>query len=665
MYPAFCRNLAEYGILRAWFLPIISFLERPEMLWHHVAHPPLTHLGVALLFQLFGPSEAVYRLFNLLTGGLVMAVFLYLLARRWLGRRAALWALAFWAFIPSAAYFERMYSMSMQAYALGLALYYFFLRRVEEPKGGWGVPLYLVCLVGPLVDWQFDFAFGGLLLFCLVRRGPWRLWLRATALAAGVTLAYFAYSALVQTHPPLAGEPRTGTGLAYWISYALNRLNPLRVFSLAYFQRLGEMFALNFTVAGWLVPVLWVLGLWRGKGGFHWGLWLPLLCLVPGGAYLILVPHDTWGHVWTLYGTMSFLALAFGVGMDRLLAREGWWPRLVATGLAGLLFALAIPTLVLLHRPSSYLVGNVRLGKLVSEAADRSQYGLVENHDTLDFYAGLSNFDVVARPSLVRELEGWRRRLDKLPAIVALNQAYLPWRWPAPWGRQELTEQLSRDLAPFGYRLWLRRPFPVWSREPRSLPWFILDQFPPTQEGPLSPSTIVYFVDGPRLLRGFLQKVRGGQGTTVFRGLTLPARRCVLRAWVRLGEARQELDRTWRLSWLVEAKDEGGNVLRVTGRLTPDRPQAEVSLDLTPFAGKRVDLAFSWQAPPTPAPLHLFWGEPRLVDPVRPLRAEYRLPRNGYWFREGDMLWGSPSPVSLAQARHFWAEQIRRLWDDR
>ena len=666
MYPAFCRNLAEYGILRAWFLPIISFLDRPEMLWHHVAHPPLTHLCVALLFQHFGPSEVVYRLFNLFTGGLVMAVFLYLLARRWLGGRAALWALAFWAFIPSAAYFERVYTMSMQAYALGLGLYYFFLRRVEEPDGRWTLPLYLVCVVGPLVDWQFDFAFGGLLLFCLVRRGPWRLWWRVTLLSAGVTLAYFAYSALVRSYPPLS--PQSDHGLAFWISYALDRLNPFQVLSWDYLRRLAEVCGLHFTVAGWLVPGLWLAGLLgrSGNRGFSWRLWLPVMCMVPGMAYLVLVPYDTWNHVWTPYGLMPAAALAFGVGVDRLLARGRWWPRVLLAGVVGVLVLLAAPTLNLLHRPFAYLVGNTRLGHLVAEFADRSQYGLVENHDNIDFYAGLSSFDMASDMASLRKLPAqlavWRQRMGSLPVVVALNQAYLPWRWPAPWGRQEIIRRLDRELAPLGYRPWLRRPFPAWVRGGLPRHHFVLEQYHPAGEAvPLPPGRLAWWVDGSRLLRAFRQEVRGGHGATTFRGVEVPAGRWELRAWLSL--LAPPRDSSWRLRYRLEVRDQKDRLLAAgRGELGGGRRRARVRLPLDLPATEHLTLVFAWQAPPAGGKTSLLWGEPRLVDPGRPLRGDYGPPRGGRWFSDREILPGSPGPVGLGAARAFWARVWHRLW---
>ncbi len=652
MFPSFARNLAECGLGAAAFLPVSSHFSDGSMS-HHIGHPPLAHVSVALMFQALGIHEWVYRLFNI-ASGLVVGLFLYLLVAWKIGGRAGLWALFFWSFIPSSAYFERMFTMNLQAEAASLAFLYCFLHYAESRSRRWLWPSALFCLLGVLSDWNFNFIFPGLLLLGMVRRRYLRPVIYSGIFCALLLLAFAAYAGLMKRD--IQEFTWALKGADYWASYARLKLKPWEILNPAYLARIAWLFRLHFTALGWLVPLAWLWSLWQGRRqgqDLFWPLALPLILFSQALVYLVLVPVNTYGHIWTLYWLSAPLAVGFGLAAAGLSRSPRPALRLAAPALAAALIFLSLPTLARLHRPNPYYTANSRAGQVMARTADRSTYALVDNHDTLAYYAGFSVFDIPGgRRQLPALLDEELESGGRLPRVVALNQDYHrpgAWRLDPPG--------LEKALRQRGYRPWLRRPVAAWRRQQPTRLYLLMDQYPLPSPGPTATELRergLYFRDGGRLLRGFYQQMQDGSGRTLFKNLPLPRGHYRFLASVflvgdlsRLGGAA------------VDYRVRVGERVVAAGRLGASHPQARVEADLSAWSGRKIELALEWQARGLPARgLPLVWGEPRLVETSFTPRPDFWVRRDMEFFPERTLGGGAHSP-SLAEAAYFWWNLLR------
>ncbi len=652
MFPSFARNLAEYGLRAAAFLPVSSHFSDGEMS-HHIAHPPLAHISVALMFQALGIHEWVYRLFNI-ASGLLVGLFLYLLVAWKIGRRAALWALFFWSFIPSSAYFERMFTMNLQAEAASLAFLYFLLHYAETRSRRWLWPTALCCLLGVLSDWNFNFMFPGLLALGIIRRRYLGPVIASGVFCALLLVAFAAYAGLMKHD--IAGFTWAVKGADYWTGYAKVKLNPWEIFNPVYLKRIAGLFRLHFTSLGWLLPLGWLLALWskrRQEEDSFWPLALPLILFSQALVYLVLVPANTYGHIWTLYWLSAPLAACFGILAARLGQSDLRPLRLLPPVLAAALVFLAIPTLARLHRPNLYYTANSRAGQVMARTADRSAYGLVDNHDTLAYYAGFSVFDMPGgRGHLPDLLDQERRSGGRLPRVLALNQDY---HRPGTW--RIYPPGMEKELLQRGYRPWLRRPVAAWRRPEPTRLYLLMDQFPlpsPSATAAELRGRGLYFLEGSRLLRGFYQEMNNGSGSTIFQGLALPEGSYRFLASVFLAG---DLSRQGRAE--VTYRVRVGERVVARGRLDPSHPQARVRVAMRPWSGRKIDLALEWSARGLSGPgLSLVWGEPRLLEAGFTPQPDFWVSREMKFFPERSM-GGGEHPPDLGAAAHFWWNLLR------
>ena len=155
----FAKALGVAGLWDVGFLPLRYYDVHTGAYTYYVNHPPLVHIALAVLFNIFGPQEWAYRSFNLLVGGVLGGVFLFRLVYERLGREVAFGALILWAFAPSTAYFERMYVMNMQALTFMIIFAFYFLRNWEGRRGFNHAGLFIAAVLGPLFDWHYNFVY--------------------------------------------------------------------------------------------------------------------------------------------------------------------------------------------------------------------------------------------------------------------------------------------------------------------------------------------------------------------------------------------------------------------------------------------------------------------------------------------------------------------------
>lgn len=161
---AVVRNYQLYGAGELKFLQITNFgPASPETYNIYNHHPPLVSWTAALGAALFGFREASLRL---LTGciTLIGAAAFYVLSRRVVGQKQAVWALIFYSFTPMMIYYGRMpdhEALSLLFSILFLAVFVNWMREPSQRR--WGLLAVLACLAG-WSAWGAVFFVGSVLL---------------------------------------------------------------------------------------------------------------------------------------------------------------------------------------------------------------------------------------------------------------------------------------------------------------------------------------------------------------------------------------------------------------------------------------------------------------------------------------------------------------------
>lgn len=529
----FAKAMSLAGLWDVGFLSLRYYDVHTGTYTYYVNHPPLTHILVAVLFDIFGPREWAYRSFNLVVGGILGGVFLYRLANEKLGREVAIGALMFWAIAPSTAYFERMFSMSMEALTFMIILTFYFFREDGSP-GGWNrIWLFVAAVLGPLFDWHFSFIYVPLFIYCLFDRRRFPVLIGAGMATGAVTVAYMVYSAGVVAGATSVSEFLDAT-LIRWKSYIVGKVElDKSVFDIVrYLKIIFVRFELHFTKLGVGLVAIWAAVVaFRARRGTmtRWELVIPAILLGPGVIYFVLVPHNTRGHMWTLYFLWPVVAVMFGTVFGAALKLR---PRSLgvglAAGLAAVLVGWSLPIFSALHGLSPYHLANTRTGQVLDIQRDKIRFYAVENQDTFMFYTNVIPSEINGRRNIGRWLAAREKRKLPLPDAIIFNQGYRPMIFPESADRlARLDEDYGRQMARYGYRATLLRPAPVWTRKPFDDMFLVMDQYKVPAgiaAGRSDQPRLATFMSGGRVLRGIYQ-AHGGPGhiETKFHDFSVPA----------------------------------------------------------------------------------------------------------------------------------------------
>ena len=133
--------------------------------------------------------------------------------------------------------------------------------------------------------------------------------------------------------PGVSSGAGLGTILEFWTAYAETKLDILQISTAPYLKIIANRFFIHFTVISLIIPVLWLWTIYRdARAGkeIKFKIVLPLLLLSTGVVYIVLVPHNTRGHKWTLYWLLPTMSTVFGIAMDDLVnkqVRRCHWPQ--------------------------------------------------------------------------------------------------------------------------------------------------------------------------------------------------------------------------------------------------------------------------------------------------------------------------------------------------
>ena len=660
----FAKAMSAAGMREVGFLALRWFDVHTGAFAYYVNHPPLSHISYAALFDLFGPREWAYRSFNLIVGGVLGGIFLFRLVHQRIGTNAAIGALILWAVVPSTAYFERMFSMSMQALTFALILTFYFLRHDDPPRGRDRFWLFVAAILGPLFDWQFSFIYVPLGIYCLFDRRRLPILISIGVVSAAVTLLYMVYAAGVAAGATTAGGFAKAT-LTRWQSYIGGKVEiDKSVFDLwNYLSVIAQRFDLHFSKLG-----IFLVGLWAAIVAFRvrrgmlsrWDWLLPAILIAPGLIYFILVPHNTLGHIWTLYFVWPVVAVMFGTVFAAALdLRLRWLGVGLAVVLVGGLAGVSLPILSGLHGLSPYHLANTRLGRMLDLQRDKFRSYAVENQDTVMFYTNVITGEISGRSSVGAWLKARQARKLPLPDVIAFNQGYRKLVYPASADRlAKRDEPAARDMAAFGYHQVFLRPAPVWARRPVDDLFLVMDQYrvPAGDAAGLADQPrIATFMSAGRVLRGIYHGYHEPRPiVTAFRDIVVPVGVDSLKLSLLL-QGRAEGAR-----YTVELAATDGTHLKHTGRVGHGT-LSHLDFSVAAFRGKTATLTLHSESSGRDGTAHLYFIEPRFEGKAVDPRKNLVIKAGAAIYRDENFT-NPESRIGFAHAWGFWLGMVRRIF---
>ncbi|MDD5351329.1 MAG: glycosyltransferase family 39 protein [Chthoniobacteraceae bacterium] len=137
---------------------------------YYLHHPPLLHLGIAVLFSLLGEHEWVARMVPIVCT-LCSALLLWLLVRDTLGRRTALFCTAVFASLPMSLRYGTMVNFEPVVLCLILAALYALRHWEQTGRPVWKTLFFASLLVGMWVDWAMHLFALALFAWWMTRPG--------------------------------------------------------------------------------------------------------------------------------------------------------------------------------------------------------------------------------------------------------------------------------------------------------------------------------------------------------------------------------------------------------------------------------------------------------------------------------------------------------------
>ncbi len=622
--PTFAKNLSQTDISENKLIPVRNYYKDTGHIEFHQAHPSMTHNLLSIMFRTFGVKESVYRIFNIVTGGVVGIFALFMLLRMFLGDNTALGALFFWAIIPSSSYFERMFSMTMQAYSMILLFLYLFFRYFKDRSRLNRILLISASVTGPLFDWHYLFIYLFLFIYALKKRE----YLKMTILTGGISGLmlgmYLLHSNISVYTEKVLSVSNISEG--WWWEYIKIKFGLFKIFNMEYSGRVWKLFTIHYTKWMVVIFIIWlcfVLYKTLIKKEKLNNLFLMLYLLFsPGIFYIAMVPHNTIGHIWTLYCLWPSLALIFGSLTAFILKSRK------LLGIAGVLI-ISLPLIYFssgyfthLHKISEYHLINTRIGNICSIYAGDDTYLYAENYDTLSFYTDMPVKGAVGNYGYMTEV--LKKRGDK-PTFVTLNQkGYINLNIVENSNKSEKFIKLNDFLKEYGFRLWLKSPAYVWTNFDTSDNYFIMDQYTVPFSMVRNDSSLhlkdCFAVGNGKLMRGIYQEM-GNKRATVTRFMGIKTGDYNLFSFSAVnGGKGDKIDTSYR----VEVEHNGKTDTIYKNSMASDEEYVNISVDISAYKAKQVNIVLVAEATDNKN-RSFYWLEPRLEKKESKRKFRFRL----------------------------------------
>lgn len=627
--PTFSKNMLNNGMSKSHFLPVRNINEATDTTKHvqyHINHPSLTHVGLSLSYKLFGIGERVYRIFNILSGGLILAISLYLLLSYKINKIVGIWALLFWSIIPSGVYFERLFSMTMQSLAWMVAFLYLFFKYNDDKKVSTLILALLSIVCGALSDWHFQFIFPFLIAYCAINKKNLKSSIFFTIISALVLGAYLVYSQNIASGGGLTSSV-TRDWWEYiqykvefqrgWWEYIRHKVEFQKVFTIEYFLRVKRLYLLHFTETA---PVIVIIGMIIiGKKTIidnkKQYISIPALLIAPGVFYLLTVPHNTMGHIWTLYMFLPGMAFLFGITNYTLFKKESSYLfKIVGIILIVAVMSMSIKTTLNLHQISDYHAANSRVGQLVSNIADRTQTVLVDNYDTVSFYINGPTKELISRDRITDTF--LREKNYKKPSVVIFNQGGSLDPVSANTNLLKYAD-VTKVLGAQGYHLWLNNPLLAWTNLNTENLFLLCDQHINREIAGINQKSKInycYIICRNNILKGFVQEMTENQeNTIVFRDVPINQSVDVIKFSLLSFNKPTPKGVVSMITTQINMELDKDIVLIGEEEIAVSRKPKHFSYNIKKYQGKIVNIMLTSMTNSKEArDIRIVWGEPRL-----------------------------------------------------
>ena len=156
------KNYVRFGLIDSGFGPITNFEKNPEQLTYYMHHPVLFYILLTVPVHVFGAQEWAMRLLPVAASTACIILIFFLTRMLW-GKRTALFAALFLAFVPMEGYFGRMVNAEplVVAIMLGLLMLYVrHLRRTASVRRRMSWAFYALLVVGLFTSWPIYYLTG-------------------------------------------------------------------------------------------------------------------------------------------------------------------------------------------------------------------------------------------------------------------------------------------------------------------------------------------------------------------------------------------------------------------------------------------------------------------------------------------------------------------------
>ena len=313
----------------------------------YVHHPTLLPLMVTASVALFGESEWAVKLVPIICS-LLTAVFLGLLLRNTLGKRAAAMVVVFFVTMPMELHYGDMVDFE-PCLVMWMVVTLFCLHRWEtQNKQGWACTALACSFFAVWTDWPgylFVGALSGSLLLTKVKQKRWiGLALIAVAGVSGLLFLLQIRNANPNACSDLwtAITMRLGNGVSTGSSVMVKGATfTFLQWSRSILHALGT----NYLVSSWgwvLVGMVYLLSRMKSSPEFLWVGWATLTMAIAGIPYMILLRNWSYIHDFASFFAIGSFAILGGLGIDCLLN----WLSQQGSGIRKLTYVLIVPCLL-------------------------------------------------------------------------------------------------------------------------------------------------------------------------------------------------------------------------------------------------------------------------------------------------------------------------------
>ena len=283
---------------------------------YYLHHPPLLHLGIAMLFAIFGEHEWVARLVPV-SCSLATVIFLWLLVRNCCGARIATLSAAVFASLPMELRYGQMVNFEpcVLMLILGALLCLRYHRVSNRPF--WKHGALGLIVIGLWVDWAM-YLFVISLCACWLFRSKVgdRRFAGIICLAASLSGAvYLVRIGLVR--------PDAWKNLSSTFLYRLGAGKGGDFTELQWMTKVGSSLVTHFLPVGLILGTIGAAILWRSRCRTEGWRWLARSCLsifVMDALFVVLFQNDSYIHQYISFYLIAPLSIAAGIALDHLIA---------------------------------------------------------------------------------------------------------------------------------------------------------------------------------------------------------------------------------------------------------------------------------------------------------------------------------------------------------